>query len=78
MRSEWHNHDGTIETYYAPDGHIVAVMNNIGDTVKADGDLIAAAPDMHEALKEIIQFKYLVDTNLGIQIRKALKKAGGK
>ena len=81
-KSKWHNHNGIIETHYSPDGHVIAMMNNVGDKVEADGNLTAAAPEMYEALKELmervnggIRFPLMSTVN---KANEAIAKAEGK
>lgn len=45
----------TIETAHSPDGHVIASMNDIGNKVQADARLIAKAPKMYEALKDVYE-----------------------
>jgi len=79
-KDEWKLHGLLIETDYAPDGHVIAEMNNIGDKVQADAHLIAAAPDMYEALREL--FDSLGGSYIGFplkvveRVEQALAKAG--
>lgn len=39
----------TVETAHAPNGHVIAMMNGIGDKVQADAHLITQAPRLYEA-----------------------------
>ena len=82
-KGEWFNHNGTIETAYSPNGHVVAVMNDIGDKVEADGNLIASAPKLYEALKAAqARLEQYHDVTEGFrlerQIQEALSSAEGK
>lgn len=67
--------------WYINDNHNGLVCMNIQE--KADADLIAAAPEMYEALKEM--YEYMVDRFKGSNFRPmlsgakiALEKAEGK
>lgn len=89
-KGEWFNHNGTIETAYSPNGHVIALMNDIGGKVEADGNLIASAPELYEALKGsttilrlALQLMMTPEGEHSInsmieQNDKALSKAGGK
>ena len=86
-KSEWKLHGLTIETHYPPNGHVIATMNNIGNRVQADAHLIAAAPDMYEALRLLVgrfanmEKKYTYPMALDLPrvwAEKALAKAEGK
>ena len=50
-KGEWHNHKGIIETHYAPRGAVIAEVNSATSQWEANAHLIAAAPDMYEALR---------------------------
>ena len=70
----------TIETAHSPNGHVIATMNDVGYSVEDDAQLIAAAPDMHEALKEAADYMGVMccpESTLR-RTRKALAKAEGK
>lgn len=52
-KGKWLKHGLVIETAYAPDGEVIAVINEVGDKEKAraNAHLIAAAPKLHKALE---------------------------
>ena len=83
-KGEWMlRKDGmTVETAHAPCGHVIAMMNGIGDKVQADAHLIASAPDLYEALKEAEQHLIMLgaksDSYARRNIKQALAKAEGK
>lgn len=80
---DWKLHGLVIETDYAPNGHVIAVMNGVGDKVEADGNLISAAPDMYKELKSAVEIlrkvhRYQDDMPVLKPMIQALAKAEGK
>ena len=61
-------------------GKRIATVNQVINRVEREAiaHLIAAAPMMYEALKELSGFKHLTDSTLGEKIKQALAKAEGK
>jgi len=83
-KGEWIlSEDGmTIETAHSPNGHVIATMNDVGYSVEDDAQLIAAAPDMYEALKRFEQLAIhsgqFTPPDLLVACGNALSKAEGK
>jgi len=73
-RGEWFYANGAIQN----GNHVIAEMNYVGDNVEADAHLIAAAPNMYEALKCALDLCDLREGATREVVEKALAEAEGK
>ena len=81
-KGEWKVGLDSWDTYIGTGNQYLAKMINSGSLtdaeVKANANLIASAPDMYEALKEILFYNIEMPSTIIEQIQKALAKAEGR
>jgi hypothetical protein len=81
-KSNWEVHGGVVETAFAPAGAVIAQVNTATNHWEANAHLIAAAPDMYEALQGLLVVTPSSFANRGLKSARenalqALAKAQG-